>query len=128
MAEYHAPDHQSIMNLFIKYAGSKKTLALSKPGFFSYLALRIGYPGWLIREIKIQVKRDLNLAEFINSAIEGSLVDGMNAGIYKEGGVKFTLKNHFGYADNPEGDEHSEGATSRTVVYRPATLADVKND
>lgn len=124
---YHAPDHESIMKLFIKYSQSKSTMAISKPGFFSYLALKIGYPGWLIKEIKKQVKRDENLSEFIDSAIEGSLLDGMNGGLYKDSAIKFTLKNHYGYADNPEGDEHSEGATARTVAYRPATLEDVKN-
>lgn len=125
---YQAPDHQNIMNLFIKYASSKKTLAISKPGFFAYLALNIGYPGWLLKEIKYQVRKDDNLAEFIESAIEGKLLDGMNAGIYKEAGIKFTLKNHFGYADNPEADDHSEGSTVKTIAYRPATQEDVKND
>jgi len=125
---YHAPDHENIMKLFIKYANAKSTLSISKPGFFSYLALKIGYPGWLIKEIKRQVRKDLNLAEFIDSAIEGSLLDGMNAGLYKEGGVKFTLKNQYGYADNPESNEHSEGSTAKTVAYRAATPEDVKND
>jgi len=115
------------MKLFIKYATAKSTLAISKPGFFSYLALRIGYPGWLIKEIKKQVRKDMYLTEFIDSAIEGSLLDGMNAGLYKEGAAKFTLKNHYGYADNPEGDEHSEGATAKTVAYRAAVPEDVKN-
>lgn len=124
---YHAPDHENIMKLFIKYTGSKRTLSISKPGFFSYLALKIGYPGWLIKEIKTQVRKDLNLSEFIDSAIEGALLDGMNAGIYKEGGVKFTLKNQFGYADNPESNEHSESSTVKTVSYRAATQEDVKN-
>ena len=124
---YQAPDHENIMKLFIKYAGSKSTLSISKPGFFGYLALKIGYPGWLIKEIKRQVRKDENLAEFINSAIEGALLDGMNAGVFKEGGVKFTLKNQYGYADNPEHNEHSESATVKSINYRPATKEDVKN-
>lgn len=125
---YHAPDHENIMKLFVKYASAKSTLSISKPGFYSYLALKIAYPGWLIKEIKYQIRKDLNLAEFVDSAIEGTLLDGMNAGIFKEGGVKFTLKNQYGYADNPEADDHSEGATAKTVAYRPATNEDVKND
>ena len=124
---YHAPDHENIMKLFIKYASSKKTLAISKPGFFGYLALNIGYPGWLLKEIKRQVRKDENLAEFIDSAIEGKLLDGMNAGIYKEAGIKFTLKNQYGYADNPEHNEHSGSATVKSINYRAATKEDVKN-
>lgn len=116
------------MKLFIKYAGAKSTLSISKPGFFSYLALKIGYPGWLIAEIKRQVRKDVNLKEFIDSAIEGHLVDGMNSGVLKEGAAKFTLKNQYGYADNPESNEHSESSSVKTVAYRAATKEDVKND
>ena len=121
---YHAPDHNNIVTLFVKYANSKATMALSLPGFYSYLALKIGYPGWLIKEIKRQVKLDENLNEFVMSAIEGTLVDGMNAGLFKEGAVKFTLKNHHGYVDNPDVDMHSKGAKAKTVVYRAAGPAD----
>ncbi len=126
MSYYRAPDHQNIVNLFIKYANTKKTSVISKPGFYGYLALKIAYPGWFIKEIKRQIRKDANLSEFIESAIEGILVDGMNAGVYKADGVKFTLKNHYGYSDNPDHKERTETSTTKTIVYRLATEQDVK--
>lgn len=118
---YQAPDHQNIINLFIKYVEAKSTLTISKPGFYSYLALRIGYPGWLLKEIKRQVRLDEHLGEFIDTSIEGILLDGMNSGLYKEAGIRFTLKNHYGYKDNPEDTDGQNTQAVKTVVFKTIT-------